>query len=425
MKNNELSNQISMNEIYGLGIHPENRLMFIHEVLLDAFFGVDSNLSAKASRIILFYFSRIFKDDPEKYYVVLTRENLTDLCQDQELKDLYKIIDEIKSCYIKIKAVSGDDELSREVAAFEFGYRRNKDNRRLKEFILSCNTLPEIKDLFFNLVNGDYFTGVYKLVSELKGNDKNVRRTIRVYWYLKKNLVKKSWFVTNEELIRILDNDTLSIKNTDNLIKIIDFVGCNIVKHSDLRVSFVPQQEGKSHKIVGFNITCSEYKLITSNRKIEVSDYELDIDLIKSLITSPGLAKMSDIVICQCYKALEEKIKSDFNGKDLNLEICKTLNSIIERAVAQDKKKRDAKKKPIVSYDNYVKGAVDKYKVGKAYRGNNPRKTGAEAGITVESQPENNQGTPLEKSSKDDDSHDFSDPILDLFQSHWDDEEDL
>ena len=58
-------------------------------------------------------------------------------------------------------------------------------------------------------------------------------------------------------------------------------------------------------------------------------------------------------------------------------------------------------------------------------KGNNPRKTGAEAGITVESQPENNQETPLEKSSKDDDPHDFSDPILDLFQCHWDEEEDL
>lgn len=390
MNNNELSNQISINEIYGLGLHPENRLILINDVLLDTFFGSESKLSAKALRILSFYFSRIFKDDADKYYVVLTRDELVDICQDQELKDLNKIIDEFKSCYIKIKAVSGGDELSREVAAFEFGYRRNKENRRIKEFILSCNSLPEVKDLFFNLVKGHYFTGVYKLVSELEGNDKNVKRTIRFYWYLKKNLIKGNWFIPINELKVVLDDEKNKIKDSSNLIKAISIIVKQINEHSELSVCLNSVQEGSEHKTVGYNITCSEKVLIPTKTSIDSSDYEVDLDKIRSSIKSPALSKMSDIALCQCYKALEEKLKARLDGKDLQHEICKNLDRILERTVLEDEKKRKAGKKPIVSYDKYVKGAVDKFVDGGKGVKSNPRKTGKEAGISLDDQPKVN-----------------------------------
>lgn len=409
MKSNDLSNQISMNEIYGLGLHPEDRLILINDILLDTFFGNNSKLSAKALRILSFYFSRIFKDDPEKYYVVLTREELVEICQDQELKDLNKIIDEFKSCYIKIKAVSGSDELSREVAAFEFGYRKNKDNRRIKEFILSCNSLPEVKDLFFNLVKGHYFTGVYKLVSELEGNDKNVKRTIRFYWYLKKNTIRNEWYISENDLKSELGCEKLASDINTFKKYVLKPIISAINEHSDLSVDIDTVKSGSEHKTIGYNITCSE-KVLLPKKSISSSDYNLDLDKIRSSIKCPALSKMSDTVICQCYKALEEKLNTDYEGDNLHQEICKTLNRLLERIVSEDEKKRKAGMKPIISYDKYVKGAVDKFVDGKHGIRTNPRKTGKEAGITLDPkpEPESNNTNPTEK---------FHDEILDMFHS--------
>lgn len=400
MEKGELSNQISMEEIYGLGLHPEESLMRVRDVLVELFFGPDSKLSPEAMRVAAAFFSRTYGDI---CYVVLNKKELSDLLGDPELRCLNRVIDEFKHCYIKIKGDHNGDIVELEVAAFQFGYRKNKKDMRVKEFVLGCNQLPEVRRLFTNVTEDHYFTGAFKLYLGLKGNTKNVSRAMKFYWYLKRNVVQSEW-VISEQRLRVELNCVDSNRDIKDLVKqVIKPVIASINEYSDLKVKITPEGCGSEHKTVGFKISCSEHPVSIKETELKsVCEKNGNFVRIRSMFSdSEGDDKKIQAIVDEFDIWKEHHKYSDEQA-------LKELSGYLKIARANaDKKER---------ISNYVlrmmlnsKNETNNIRI----RGTNVRKTGKEAGITLEPSTETKELSEDDLQELDDDLK--NDPILGIF----------
>ena len=372
MENGEISNQLSMGEIYGLGSHPEDSLMQVRDILVELFFGPESNLSTEAMRIVAAFFARLEKD---LCYVVLDSNQLGELLGDPELRCLKRVIDEFKHCYLKIKSEHNGDPVELEVAAFQLAYRRNKKDMRIKEFVLGCNQLPQVQRLFTYSSQDHFFTGAFNLYIGLKGNTKNVSRAMKFYWYLKRNVVQRKWFIS-EQRLRVLLGCVDSNKEIKDFVKqVIKPICASITKLADLKVNITPKLAGSEHKTVGFWIECEE-------RPINLKEVKPQESICDTSVFFKTIREMFSDSECD-----DEKIRSiadEFDEwkehhKYSDEQALKELSGYIKIARHNAKNKSRVSGYVLSMMLNSTKPDSDKTRK----KGNNIRKTGKEVGITV------------------------------------------
>lgn len=402
MRKNEVSNQIGMEEIMGLGEAPDKNLIKIRDVLIDTFFGPNSNLSPAAMRVAAAYFSRIHDDVT---YVILDKGELVQLLGDERLNNFNSVVDEFKRCYIKVTGEDSCHTVSAEVAAFQFGYRRNKEDQRLKEFVLACNQLPEVKKLFVNVTEDHFFTGAFRLYLELSGNSRNTSRTMRFYWYLKRNVIQRAWSVS-EQRLRMELGCVNSNSSLDNFVRqVIKPVVEYINNYSDLSVSITSDKVGAEHKIVGFKIECREIKPVLEDNLLGMDNKDRS-DEEKALFARIRVILLQDEgsddkiwEIVDAYPAWKKYWRySDDKALD---EIVKLRKKAIKKATY------------INGRAGYVLSIMKNSQRG--YPGQ--RKTGRESGITVEPSEEK----PTENTEQNNPKLQVQDSILVMYQQDDDD----
>ena len=446
--------------ILGLGDYPENNNMELCDALIDILIQCAREFidHPKALKLFGHFVGRLNMKDPSRTKVGFSRDDMRYALNDKYLNGIDEITRVLTSpLFLESSYVENGKTITPKIykPLLEAGWV--EIDGEIDRYVIGIIDTKERLDVFFNL---NFYYGSKLGFFNKIGNTKNDGRAMVFYLYLLKHCRNNYWkeiawkdnkkdkrfcWTWNESfeflsgLLAFSDNRACR-KFTDEVIKPI----CKKINENsefEVYVKTVAMNSGSSHKIIGYEIAfCKKANLITSKavknvneaKAAEISDNNIDDDLlckIKETVSSPILTRLTDLCISNCYKQLRNKLgKSDDDFQ----AVCRVFNQVLitvelydEKIKTWNKNHPDKPKREIKDYVLYVNKCVsnyvnDKVKIDSRW---NPRKTGAEAGITVESQPENNQGTPLEKSSKDDDSHDFSDPILDLFHCHWDEEE--
>ena len=389
------------NLILGLGDLPENNNIQIGEELMDILLQCAKQYinHPKALKVFANFLGRIDMNDSSRIQVGFSRSDMVNMLNDKHLNGIKEVTEVLTApCFFEKNYEKNGKTITPKVstALIEAGWV--EINGEVDHYVVGVINTNDRKAIFYKLAQ--YYGS--KLGIFLKvGNSKNDGRAMVFYLYLLKNKFKKEWSESIDELKKLL-GCPLTITNIKFRQQVLTPI-CTRINHlSNLTVSVENQTSdvGSSHKSVAYIISCKE-KILLNEKPVTESDYGVDLDLIKEKIKSPAISKISDIVLCQCYREIETKLSKRLSGEDLQNEVCKIINRILDNAIVEDKKKREKGDK-IRSYSQYLKGSVKKYVDGDKIPKTNPRKTGKEAGISLETPAVNNNPADNNESTGDD-----------------------
>ena len=266
-------------ELIGLGAF-SNNLIEKGNALYSLLLNYDY-YSIKTIKVFEFYLSRINSRNSDELTVVLDRNELKDVLGVNKVRksDVERIKDELLS-YREWSYYDETGRLRYKSANlfFEAGFDCKVSEDYVDEverFYLKCVPDKEVLELFYNLEK--YCPYRFENIRKLS-NDDTGKRQCRMFWYLKMNSYRHSWFESPDKIKDLLlcskaDRNLTSTFNRSILFPVCDYIN----KNTDLSVVCELKQEGKSHKIIGYTFSVKDKMRITS-RKYKLIDDFVDVE---------------------------------------------------------------------------------------------------------------------------------------------------